>query len=233
MLHFSNEALQLSQQAINDLQQRRSRFMQTAAHQLKSPLAGIQTLTGLIRDDIVPEDEVRLTCEKIIQRCRDGIVHIHELLTLARVQGADPRRHDATPTHIGDVVQDLCRKNLPLAEAKGLTLECRVPEDADLYAHIDSADLKDCVANLLENAIQYTNGPGEVTVTVGTETLEPSEVAKPAAAADDSPAQATQYISVTVTDTGMGIEPEMLSGKDGAAGSVYRAARPARLPSSA
>ncbi len=40
-LHHVMEALETSKLAIADLNQRRSRFMQTAAHQLKSPLTGM------------------------------------------------------------------------------------------------------------------------------------------------------------------------------------------------
>ncbi|UCG15765.1 MAG: HAMP domain-containing histidine kinase [Phycisphaerales bacterium] len=213
-LRRTNVALQRSQRAITDLQQRRSRFMQTAAHQLKSPLAGIQTLTGLIRDDVIPAGALHSTCDKIIQRCRDGIAHVHELLTLARVHGADPRRRHASPIDVGNVVRELSEKNRLLAEKKGLTLECHVAQGVDLNAFVDSTDLKDCVANLLENAIKYTDAPGSITVTVRAEGSEPSG------------SRVSKFVSVTVGDTGMGIEPEMLTGGDGVgAGSVFDAFR--------
>ncbi len=223
-LRHANEALQQSQQAINDLQQRRSRFMQTAAHQLKSPLAGIQTLTSLIRDDIVPKGSLHATCDKIIQRCSDGIAHIHELLTLARVQEADPRRHTPAPIDVGDVVQELCKKNLPLADRKGLTLKCHVPDGVDLRARVDSTDLKDCIGNLLDNAIKYTDSPGDVMVSVRAERIEPSHGRWRDVVSSRTRDQAKEYVSVTVDDTGMGIEPEMLTGEDGT-GSVFDAFR--------
>lgn len=46
----ANAALERSRQALADLQQRRARFMLTAAHQLKGPLAMGQTLANLIRE---------------------------------------------------------------------------------------------------------------------------------------------------------------------------------------
>lgn len=226
-LRRTNETLQRSQQAIADLQQRRARFMQTAAHQLKSPLAIIQTLAGLIRDEVVPEGALHSTCDKIVRRCRDGVAHVHELLTLARVQQADPRRHCGAPVDVGAVVQELSRKQFPLAEKKGLTLECHVPQGVDLRARIDSTDLKDCVGNLLENAIKYTDGPNSVTVSVQPEIEEASPGRGRDAASNRGRDGIKEFIAVTVADTGMGIEPEMLVGENGAtgAGSVFDAFR--------
>ena len=63
-LRQSNLDLQRSQAAIQALQGRRSRFMQTAAHQLKGPMAAIQTMTGLIRDNIVTGSAITKTCDK-------------------------------------------------------------------------------------------------------------------------------------------------------------------------
>jgi signal transduction histidine kinase len=201
-LRDANEALQKSQIAIYDLQKRRSRFMQTAAHQLKSPLAVIQTLTELIRGNMVPPDAVGGTCDKIIQRCREGIGQVTELLTLARVQEADPARHEQSEADVGEVVLKLCQHFKPLADEKNVTLSWQVPEDRELRVPVDQQDLGDCLGNLIENAIKYTPGPGSVTVQVAGEV-----------ASDGS-----EHVSITVSDTGMGINPELLVSKDGTPG---------------
>lgn len=190
----ANAALRQSQQAIQDLQRRRSRFMQTAAHQLKSPLAVIQTLTDLIRSQIVPPEDVPATCDKIIRRCKDGILQVSELLTLARVQEADPTRHAEAQAHVQQVVTELFERFNPLATGKEIELVCRMPGDGDLHVCVEPQDLKDCVANLLENAIKYTDGPGHVWISV---------VPKP-------PTGKAEAVAISVTDTGMGIDPKLL-----------------------
>jgi len=198
-LRDANEALQKSQIAIHDLQQRRSRFMQTAAHQLKSPLAAIQTLTELIRGNIIPPEAIRGTCDKIVQRCREGIGQVAELLALARVQEADPRRHERSEADARAVVSSLCERFRVVAQEKQVELTCRMPETGELRISIDPQDLSDCAGNLIDNAIRYTPGPGSVTVTVSTEI------------AGGGP----EEVSITVTDTGIGISPEILISKDG------------------
>lgn len=216
------EALHRSKTAIQDLQVRRSRFMQTAAHQLKSPLAVIQTLATLIHDKIVPPEGIPATTAKIVRRCRDGIVQVTELLTLARVEEADPQRHYRARTDVGEVVRKLHRHYAPLAKEKDVRLTCRAPADRDFHVHIDPKDAGDAIGNLIDNAIKYTPGPGLVTVKVA-RIRERKTTPGPTGLAKDDYAG---YVYVCVRDTGIGIEPGMLSNDgENTAGTVFDAFR--------
>ena len=224
-LRQAHDALQLSQRTIFDLQARRSRFMTTAAHQLKGPLAGIQTLTGLIRDGVVHGETLGSTCAKIIRRCREGIAQVTELLTLARMQGTDSRRQRDQVTDVGEVVEEVCRRFLPLAEEKEIALERHVHGNLGLSACVHRADLSDCVGNLVDNAIKYTPGGGKVTVKVGRGTPGAGTTGLVPVATELTSANPSVY--VTVRDTGMGIEPAALTGAEGpgGAGSIFDAFR--------
>lgn len=201
-LQRANLALRRSQVAIQDLQRRRSRFMQTAAHQLKSPLAAIQTMIELIRSNLVPQEAISGTCEKIIHRCQDGILQVTELLTLARVQEADPVRHRQSQSDVRETVYESCGRFKPLAESKQVELACSVPPEEDLHVCVDPRDLRDCISNLIENAIKYTPESGSVRVTVMPERCNGRLLA----------------VLVNVTDTGLGIDPSLVSSPDGEAG---------------
>ncbi|MFH1419979.1 MAG: HAMP domain-containing sensor histidine kinase [Planctomycetota bacterium] len=218
-LRSALEALQLSQAAITDLQHRRSRFMQTAAHQLKTPLAVIQTFAGLIRDEVVQGQAVLDTCKKIIFRCREGIAQVTELLTLARLQEADPAKRPDSITNVGEVVMELCQKYEPLAGGKKVELTHRISPNLDLNAQVARGDLCDCLGNLIDNAIKFTPGPGTVRVSVGRST-DPEPLAYKtgleSAGIDASPGG--DYVFVTVTDTGMGIDPKTLRSDAGGGG---------------
>jgi signal transduction histidine kinase len=220
-LRRAHDALRLSQRAIFDLQQRRSRFMQTAAHQLKSPLAGIQTLVGLIRDKVVPPDAIESTCDKVIRRCREGITQVTELLTYARVTEAEPNRHQGAATDVGAVTGDACQRFAHMAESKKINLHVRVPAEQDLIAHVHESDLRNCIDNLIDNAIKYTPGPGAVSVAVGRH-----RVARGGGASTLN-GSATDYISVTVKDTGIGIDYHPIGNTDDphGAGSIFDAFR--------
>ncbi len=201
-LQQANAALKQSQRAIQDLQRRRSRFMQTAAHQLKSPLAAIQTMVELIRAGLVPPEAISGTCEKVIHRCQEGIVQVTELLTLARVQEADPCRHRQSGSDVRETVYELLGRFRLLADSKQIKLICSVPPEEDLTVCVDARDLRDCIGNLIENAIKYTPGSGSVTVTVMPERSNGELMA----------------VLVNVTDTGLGIDPLLAVSPDGEPG---------------
>ncbi len=210
----ANTALQRSEQAIRNLQARRARFMQIAAHQLKSPLAVIQTLAVLIRDELVPAAAVRSTSEKIIRRCQEGVVQVAELLRLARVQESDPRRHRDAVTQLAPLVDDLCRRFAPVAIQKGLRLHCVNAGSDGLAACVDRQDADDCFSNLLENAVKYTPAPGAIHVRVGRRQANIAGL----------PGGVRPFVYLVVRDSGIGIEPAALDDMS-AGGSIFDAFR--------
>ncbi|MGD2109985.1 MAG: HAMP domain-containing sensor histidine kinase [Phycisphaerae bacterium] len=186
-LHKANDALRRSQVAIEDLQARRTRFMQTAAHQLKSPLAGIETLAGLLRDGVVPAEKSADILARIVGRCREATAQVTELLTLARVQEATPSRHHAASTDVARAIQKACKNFSDQAKTKSLELHVDTMSCTGVRASVDERDLNDCLLNLLDNALKYTESGGSVWVT---------------GRADES------FVSISVKDTGMGIAEE-------------------------
>lgn len=218
-LHEAHEALRQSRDALFDLQQRRARLLQTAAHQLKGPLAAIETFTGLLIERLVPNEAVVPTYEKIRQRCREGVEQVTELLTLARVQRADPTRHGRSFTDAARIAREVCARYAPLAESKGLRLHLHAPEHEDTTVLVDPADLTDCLSNLVDNAIKYTT-QGAVTVSVSLGGA-PNRLAAPPDSAippdvpplrdADGSALEPAFVAVTVTDSGLGLDPQSLA----------------------
>jgi len=230
MLNRANAALQASQRSIEELQRRRSRFMQTAAHQLKSPLAMVQTLANLIRDGIVTDEHgIHATCDKIARRASDGMQQVTELLALARVQEADTRRQRASLCDVGEVATEVCRKFAAVASEKQIRFEPRIPQCPDLRAYVNREDLVDCIGNLVDNAIKYTPGGGTVTVTVvcGGKTSSGVPLPPPPASLGRRHRSVDDYVYVTVQDTGIGIAEQATSpaGSDVAHDSLFDAFR--------
>jgi signal transduction histidine kinase len=188
-LFEANRALEQSQEALQELQARRSRFMQTAAHQLKSPLTGIEMLADLIRNGVVESAGVPDVVRRIIKRCQEAIVQVTELLTLARIGDAAPTRHEKASTDPRSVVEKIVVRFTEQAQAKDIKLEVDFAHATGARARVEQRDLEDCVSNLLDNAIKYTADGGSVSVTTSS---------------------TPQRLSISVKDTGMGIAEEQV-----------------------
>jgi signal transduction histidine kinase len=137
-----------------------------------------------------------------MRRCQDGIAQVAELLTLARVQEADAARHRRRRTDLREIVGELCRRFRPLAEGKQIELVEWAPVEGELCVSVDARDLRDCLGNLIENAIKYTPSNGRVRVMV---TARRSE-------------RKIEDVSIHVSDTGIGIDPSLLQSSDGEPG---------------
>jgi len=209
-LRDTNTALMRSQIAIQDLQARRSRFMRTAAHQLKGPLATIQTMAGLLVDDNIPPTAVRDMAGRIVRRCGEALVQVDELLTLARVKEADPARHRGSICDAGRVMLATARRFKPLAEGRQLHLQVDVA-DNDLRIRVDPRDLEDCLGNIVDNAIKYTQPGGQIWLraSIGTQQLRGVPNG--------------DWIRIDAIDTGMGFDPHELERQPSGDGTLFDA----------
>jgi signal transduction histidine kinase len=157
-----NKALLASKEAVERLQEKRSRFLQTSAHQLKTPLTGIEMLAALIRDGLVQGEGVNRIVTRIIQRCREAITQVTELLTLERVERSGGEHDSQSVTIVHKSLGRLISKFRSQLEAKGLALQTEIESAKELAAAVEPRDFEDCVGNLLENAIKYTPQGGRL-----------------------------------------------------------------------
>lgn len=136
------------------------RFVANAAHQLRTPLAGIRAQL-----EVLPRGVDASSREQRIGQCIGAIERLGHLINQMLVLlSAEPGGRQADLAEIVDL-PDLIRERSPewirLAEARGL----------DLGFELDPARLKgdplllgEMIANLVFNALAYTPAPGEVTV---------------------------------------------------------------------
>ncbi len=159
------------------------------AHDLKSPVARIRGLAELsIAGNTEDSDDTTLA-GSTIEECDRLLEMINTMLVISKTDaGAADMRVE--PVDIADVARGAATLFEPLAEDKGLSLECRAAE-----ALMVSGDLKllqRALANLVDNAIKYTPAPGTVDICAGRDMKDP------------------ERINVSVKDSGIGIDAEDL-----------------------
>lgn len=180
-LHRANQALQ-------GLDRLRRRFFADISHELRTPLTALRgeaevTLRGVQHDSA----DYRAALQRIAELSAQMGRLVDDLLRLARTDSP----HDATELnrlHLDALLDEVCGNARALAEQRGLELSLAL-SDRYLNIHGDPQRLTRLLMNLIDNACRYTPVPGEVMVSLerdGTDAV------------------------VTVSDTGIGIDPDDL-----------------------
>lgn len=169
--------------SVNDLFERerqsltaQRRFLADAAHQLKTPLAGLRMQAELALRAQTSEAELKQSLKQISRASVSATRTVNQLLALARAEGSGqslPKQKVDVP----QIVQDVVRDALPRAMDRQFDLGYEGLEAGDTGAEIRGypALLTELVRNLIDNALNYVpstaDHPGVITARV---LIEPS-----------------------------------------------------------
>lgn len=139
------------------------RFIADAAHQLRTPLAGLQTQVDLATAEGAFSDKAERL--QAIEEASSRIGHLlSQLLTYARAETANPLRDTLEPVAIDRLVED----------SASIFLDASLSKNIDFGFEIEPATtrgfswmLKEALSNLIDNALRYTPVGGIVTVRCG------------------------------------------------------------------
>jgi two-component system sensor histidine kinase TctE len=165
--------------AINDLLARLDRsiatqkhFLADAAHQLKTPLAGLRTQAELAQREIDAGQREPQALKKSLQQIAlssQRAAHmVNQLLAMAR---AEDKEHAAqkAPVNLARLATETVRDFVPRAMEKRIDLGYEGPESGapnHLMVHGHALLLRELIRNLVDNALQYTPAGGTVTVRI-------------------------------------------------------------------
>jgi two-component system sensor histidine kinase SenX3 len=142
----------------------RKQFVSNVSHELKSPVASIQTLAEAIEragiDD--PEAVTRFTRKLVAESSRMGRL-IRDLLDLSKLE--EPGALSRERVDFAGVVATEVNRVRPEAERSGLRVDTDIQEGPPLAG--DAGQLARMVQNLLANALRYTPNGGTILVQVG------------------------------------------------------------------
>ncbi len=162
--------------SVNDLLARltesvatQKRFLADAAHQLKTPLAGLRMQADLARREGADAEELKRSLEQIGRASVRATHTVNQLLALARAEaGASVLTH--APCDMAEITMEVVRDSVPRALEKGLDLgyDGPAPRSPGVQIPGNATLLKEMVRNLVDNAIHYTPSspgrPGVITV---------------------------------------------------------------------
>lgn len=164
-------------------------FLTTTAHQLRSPVAGLQSLLEIINNGYV--GEINPKQKELIQRGikRTGYMLnlISDLVTLASSELQVKKEYGKVS--LGELTSDIVDSLKERVFEKSIDFTFNRPKK-ELYVFGNEDDLRKAIENIIENAVKYTKENGVVSVIIG---------------------EKQDFATITVSDTGIGIPRESLS----------------------
>jgi hypothetical protein len=186
-LRMRQKELKKAQAAAVAASNAKSAFLANMSHEIRTPLNGILGMAQVLdMGDLSPEQRDQVTT--ILDSGRNLMALLNDVLDLSKIEAGKIAvvRSDAD---LGHVMRSLHRLWKPRADEAGIEFNLHL--DADLPARLsfDAVRVRQCVSNLISNAIKFTP-KGRVEV-----------VASARAQADG------QYlVKIRITDTGVGMD---------------------------
>ena len=166
-------------------EQKRSRFVSDASHELKTPLASIKLLTDSILQNEMDMETVREFVGDIGNEAERLNRMTAKLLSLTKIDGQMPGESEII--YMAPTVRRVHRMLLPMAKQTDISIHMDLEQDCPVLILED--DLYQIIFNLMENGIKYNIAGGHLYVALHRE--------------DDNAV-------LTVRDTGMGIPEDAI-----------------------
>ncbi len=164
--------------AINDLLERLDRsigaqkhFLADAAHQLKTPLAGLRTQAELAQRQIDAgqrdPQELKKSLRQIARSSQSAAHMVNQLLSLAHAEGKE-QTVGLQEVRLARLATETVRDFVPRALDKQIDLGYEGPEPSASALRVSghAVLLRELIRNLVDNALQYTPAGGTVTVRI-------------------------------------------------------------------
>ncbi|MBC8161481.1 MAG: HAMP domain-containing protein [Roseiflexaceae bacterium] len=175
--------------ALGDADRQRRQLTADVAHELRTPLSIVKGRLEGIQDGIYqasPEQVARLLDETaLLERL------IEDLRVLALAEAGQLQLYPE-PVDAAELLHNCAASFTAQADAEGVVLSVAAAEHLPAL-HVDGQRVQQVLANILANALRHTPAGGQVTLN-----------------AVERSGPASQWVVITVADTGSGIAPEAL-----------------------
>jgi signal transduction histidine kinase len=157
---------------VSRAQQAERDLVANVSHELKTPLTSIQGFSQAMLDGTVTSEgdyqDLALIIQQESQRMRRLV---EQMLELSRLEaGTQPL--DLGPVRVDEFIENIGKRYARLGEAKGVMVRWGAPSAVTLQA--DAGRLEQVLVNLLDNALQYTDAGG--TISLFAQQAQPSGV---------------------------------------------------------
>jgi signal transduction histidine kinase len=158
------ESRQLNEEKahLEEVNRAKTSFVRLVTHELRAPIAAIQSYLRLILDGYVPPEREREIIGRAEIRAQEQLALISDLLELSRLQDG-PASDKASMANLGDILRDVVQQFEGQASQKnqqlGVSISCGLPP-----VRVMADQFKSVWVNLISNALKYTPEGGTISV---------------------------------------------------------------------
>ncbi|MDO9596253.1 MAG: HAMP domain-containing sensor histidine kinase [Azoarcus sp.] len=160
----ANEVGQLAQAFDNTLNQLRAAldrerlFTSDVSHELRTPLMVIASSCELLLETLPPGARERVQLVRIQHACEEMRELVETFMWLAR--GAEATQEASSASTLRTIAEEQIRRWQTEADQRGLTLRLELADEDDCTSRYPTPMLRAVIANLLRNALHYTDRGG-------------------------------------------------------------------------
>lgn len=189
----SEEAARKAEQAALRASEAKSMFLSMVSHELRTPMNAIIGMTDLALD-MSEDDEQQEYLSMSLEAGQGLVITLNELLDFSKAE-AGLLDVEYAPYDLMEVLDSVLELFRHQVSALGLTLDAHMPGGFDTVSVGDSTRLRQVLVNLVGNALKFTS-QGGISIDVS---------------ARECPAgSGGRYLCFMVSDTGVGIQPDMV-----------------------
>ncbi|MEZ4812460.1 MAG: GAF domain-containing sensor histidine kinase [Caldisericia bacterium] len=172
-------------QKLEKLNNTRSAFLRLATHELRAPMAAVQSILRLVLDGFAGKTTKKQ--RELFERANKRIDRLLQLVSeLLELEGFSKKNMEFEMVNLHELLSNVVADIAPKSDAKGIKMRVHIPR-GDIQVECDHDAIYRVIENLIDNAVKYTINQGVVMVIVD---------------------EQNDKISVEIIDNGIGISDD-------------------------